>query len=91
MKKITSIEVLPEFCLKLTYVDGRSAHVDFKNKIQKGTVTASLADPGFFKQVKISYDGRAIEWPGEVDFCADALWFEGSGEVNPFIESEKAS
>lgn len=91
MKKITAIEVLPGFRLKLIYTGGRSIQVDFTGKIQEGTVTAPLADPGLFKQVKISYDGRAIEWPGEVNFCADSLWFEGSGEANPFLESEKAS
>lgn len=91
MKKIIAIETLPGFCLKLTYADGRSVQVDFASKIQEGTVTAPLADPVFFKRVKISYDGRAIEWPDAVDFCADALWFEGSGEANPFVESEKAS
>lgn len=91
MKKITAIEVLSGFRLKLTYAGERSIHVDFSDKIQEGTVTAPLADPELFKQVKISYDGRAIEWPGEVDFCADALWFEGSGEANPFVESERAS
>ena len=91
MTKITTIEVLPGFHLKITYVNGKSIQVDFSDKIQAGTVTAPLADPTFFKQVKISCDGRAIEWPGEVDFCADALWIEGSGEANPFVESEKAS
>ncbi|MGK5083297.1 DUF2442 domain-containing protein [Bdellovibrionota bacterium FG-1] len=82
MKKVTAIEVVSGFCLKLTYADGRSIQVDFTSKIQKGTVTAPLAEPGVFKRVKIACEGRALEWPGEVDFCADALWFEGSGEVN---------
>lgn len=91
MRKIVAIEALPGFRLKLTYAGGRAIEIDFASKIQKGTVTGPLADPEIFKRVKIAPSGRAIEWPGEVDFCADALWFEGSGEANPFAESEKAS
>ncbi len=51
--------------------------VIFESKIQKGTVTEPLSDQSFFKRAKIASGGRAIEWPGGVDFCADSLWFEG--------------
>ena len=91
MRKIIAFEVLPEFRLKLTYANGKAIEINFESKIQKGTVTEPLLDRGFFKQAKLASGGRAIEWPGGVDFCADSLWFEGSGEVNPFVESEKAS
>jgi len=37
---------------------------------------AALADPKVFAQVKVGERGRSLEWPGEIDFCADALWFE---------------
>ncbi len=91
MRKIIVLEVLPEFRLKLTYANGKTIEINFESKIQKGTVTEPLLDREFFKQAKLASGGRAIEWPGGVDFCADSLWFEGSGEVNPFVESEKAS
>ena len=92
MRKILSCEVLSNFRLKITYADGRTIEIDFTNKIEKDTVTESLGNPDFFKQVKITRDGRAIEWPGKVEFCADSLWFEGSGERNPYVNnSEKAS
>jgi len=91
MRKIISIQVLPKWRLKLTYATGREIEVNFESKIEKGTATEPLLDEDFFKRVKIAFGGRALEWPGELDFCADALWFEGSGEVNPFAESEKAS
>jgi hypothetical protein len=91
MKKILAVQTLPNFGIKLTYDSGKVVELDFSSKILKGTVTEPLSDPEFFKRVRIARGGRALEWPGEVDFCADALWLEGSGEVNPFIESERAS
>ena len=39
-------------------------------------VFAVLADPAIFTRVRIGERGRSLEWPGELDFCADALWFE---------------
>ena len=90
LKKITAIEALPDYRLRITFLDGVTVELDFKKKILPGTVTAPLSDVDFFKQVKIAPGGRAIEWPGEIDFCADSLWLEGSGEVNPYID-KKAS
>ncbi len=75
MRKILSCEVLSNFRIKINYDDGKTIEIDFTNKIEKDTVTESLANPDVFKQVKITRDGRAIEWPGEVEFCADSLWF----------------
>ncbi|GGA31829.1 DUF2442 domain-containing protein [Okeania sp. KiyG1] len=36
----------------------------------------------FFSQVKLGEGGRYIEWDGEIDFCADALWFEAHPNDN---------
>ena len=37
---------------------------------------ATVDDPAVFTQVHVGERGRSLEWPGEIDFCADALWFE---------------
>jgi hypothetical protein len=42
-----------------------------------------LGDRDFFSQVKLDEGGRYIEWPGGLDFCADALWFEAHPNDNP--------
>jgi hypothetical protein len=44
---------------------------------------AAFADPEFFAQVRVSEDGRSLEWPGDLDFCADALWFKAHPEDAP--------
>lgn len=64
--------------LRLVFADGEERVVDFKPVIQRGGVFTRLSDPQLFARVSVSKDGRYIEWPGEIDFCADALWLEGS-------------
>ncbi len=91
MKKITQVRVLAERKLELTFSDGKTIQVDFSSKIEPNTVTAPLADVDFFNRVKVAQAGRAIEWPGEIDFCADALWIEGSKEENLYLKKSKAS
>ena len=59
--------------VRIRYTDGEVANVDFRSAIGKGGVFAALADPDFFAQVTVSDDGRYITWPGELDFCADAI------------------
>lgn len=86
IRKITGLEALPEYRLRITFFDGLTIELDFKKKIEQGTATEPLLDVEFFKQVKITQGGRAIEWPGEIDFCADSLWLEGTGEPNPYVD-----
>jgi len=59
--------------VELEFADGFRGSVDFAESIQKGTATAALADPAVFSALRIGPGGRSLEWPGEVDFCADAL------------------
>ena len=81
--------------LRLTYADGSMVEIDFAPLIQQGGVYAPLADPAFFVQVSIGAGGRFIEWPGGLDFCADALWRQGHGDAlddeHEPVESSKAA
>ena len=40
---------------------------------------APWADYGFFRRAMIGEHGRTLTWPGELDFCADALWLQVTG------------
>jgi hypothetical protein len=57
--------------------------------VGKGVFTA-FSDPSFFSQVRVGEGGRSLEWPGELDFCADALWFEAHPEDAP-MEARRAA
>ena len=43
-------------------------------------VFRALADASVFALVRVGDGGRSLEWPGDIDFCADALWFEAHPE-----------
>lgn len=77
LRTIRSVSLEPNSQLRLTYADGETIVVNFLPVIQRGGVFAPLSDPEFFSQVCIGERGRYIQWPGELDFCADALWLEG--------------
>jgi len=88
MLKITDVKPDGSLKIKLTYSNARSITIDLTSRVKKGGVFAPLADPSFLAQVKIGRNGRFLEWPGEIDMCADALWFEGTGEVFSIEESK---
>jgi len=63
------------YSVKLTWANGETTVNHFDHLVGKG-VFATVADPAVFEQVRVGERGRSLEWPGEIDFCADALWFE---------------
>ena len=90
LRTIRSVVPEPNYKLRLTYADGETIVVDFTPVIQRGGVFAPLSDPEFFSQVLIGERGRYVQWPGELDFCVDALWLEGhANEGLEAIESRE--
>lgn len=91
MKRIVYIELLPDYRLQLRYEDGVEGVVDLSAEVGKGMFTA-WQDPAHFASVQIVHHGRSLEWPGEVDLCADALYLEITGkkvgELFPALQPE---
>jgi hypothetical protein len=71
--RIERLEVTSAFKLTAIYRDGMQVNLDFSELLAAGGVMDPLRDATLFAQVKIVRNGRAIEFPGNVDFCADAL------------------
>ena len=66
----------PDFTVTIQWRDGAESTVDFKPNIAKGGVCEPMADPDYFTgKMQVDEDGRSLGWPGEVDFCADSLWY----------------
>ena len=78
MKRITTVEPLPGYKLKLRFDDGVEGAVDLSAEVGKG-IFAAWSDPEHFVQVMLAHGGRALAWPGEIDLCADALYLEVTG------------
>jgi len=66
----------------LTWANGETTVNSFGHLVGKG-VFAAFNDPAFFAQARIGEHGRSLEWPGELDFCADARSFKTHREDAP--------
>jgi hypothetical protein len=66
----------------VTWANGATTVNRFDQLVGKGVFTA-FADPALFARVSVGERGRSLEWPNEIDFCADALWFEAHPEDGP--------
>jgi len=74
--RVTEVEALPGFRLRVAFADGLSGTVDMSGLVHspKAGVFAALADPSLFAQVTLDYG--AVAWPGELDLAPDAMYAE---------------
>lgn len=80
VKRIVALEILQNHRVRLRFADGAAGEVDFSRHAGKG-VFAPLADEAFFRRAALGDQGRTLTWPGELDFCADALWLQVTGKT----------
>ena len=79
---IRNANVCDDRQVEIVFDDGTAAVVDFAPVIARGGVFAALTNQDVFSRVTIGEGGRSLEWPGELDFCADALWRKAHQEQN---------
>jgi hypothetical protein len=74
------IEARPErdFRLFLRFDDATAGVIDLSEFAGRG-VFAAWNKPGVFERVRITEQG-AVEWPGEIDLCPDALYLRLTGK-----------
>ena len=78
MKKITELRVLEGYRVWLRFDDGVEGEANFASRVGQG-VFVPWTDYAFFRQAGVGEGGRTLTWPGELDFCADALWLQVTG------------
>jgi hypothetical protein len=76
--KITEARPLENYKLFLRFDDGVSGVVDLSDIAGRGVFEAWKRGD-IFQQVRITELG-ALEWPGELDLCADALYLQLTGK-----------
>ena len=86
MKKILSVEVRQPLQIVLSFDDGAEGCLDLSTYPRTGVFSA-WDDPAFFSQVSVGQGGRSLEWPDEIDLCADSLWLELTGNSPESIYS----
>ena len=79
MKKIMALKRLNDYRVWLRFDDGVEGEVDFSTKPRTG-VFAPWNDYEFYRQARLGEQRRTLTWPGELDFCADALWLQLTGQ-----------
>lgn len=77
--KIKRLKALPGHRLQLEFVDGVVGIVDLSAKVGAG-VFAVWQDQGVFAQARVGQSGQ-VEWPGDIDLCADTLYLEVTGHL----------
>jgi hypothetical protein len=77
--RIINATPLPEFRLQLFFDNGERGIVDLSPLYGRG-VFAAWAAPGAFEKVAVTQEG-AVEWPGEIDLCPDALYLRMTGKA----------
>ncbi len=76
--KIVAATALPKYCLELRFDNEVSGNVDLSGLVGQG-VFAAWRNPGLFDSVRVTEHG-AVEWPGEIDLCPDALYLRLTGK-----------
>jgi CubicO group peptidase (beta-lactamase class C family) len=71
--RVSAVEVLPAYKLKVRFIDGTEGTVDMSRLIcdPGAGVFASLRDPAAFSQAYV--ESGAVSWPGEIDLAPDAM------------------
>ena len=77
--KIVQASPLHGFRLHLCFEDGVSGEVDLSGLAGCGVFEAWLQEDTF-DRVRVTEAG-AVEWPGEIDLCPDALYMRATGST----------
>ena len=73
---IKSATAKSDHTVEITWENGTRSVVDFTLTIRKGGLFARLEDVDFFvNELGVGGDGDWLEWPGDLDFSADSLWY----------------
>ena len=76
--RITTAKPLAAFRLELKFDNGETGVVDLSSYVGQG-VFAAWERPGVFENVAVTSEG-AVDWPGEIDMCPDALYLRMTGK-----------
>jgi hypothetical protein len=72
LPRITNVEPLDGFRLRLTFTDDLVREVDLAGNLW-GPMAEPLQDPGYFRQVRVDRELGTIVWPNGFDLDPDVL------------------
>jgi len=87
LPRVKEVRHLRDYRLALTFADGTSKELDFKERIVgRGGVFGPLENVEFFRQVQVDSEAGTIVWPNGVDFCPDVLYSLATGKPIRVLE-----
>lgn len=92
--RVTAVDPLPGYRLRVTFRDGATGEVDMSDLIRASAgVFAAIRDEAAFAAVQVA-DG-VVTWPGGLDLAPDAMYYEivanGTWKVPPFPNANPPS
>ncbi|MGM8930218.1 DUF2442 domain-containing protein [Salinicola halophyticus] len=72
MHRVTQVEALPDYRLRVTFNDGSEGIVSLADRLF-GPMFEPLKDSSFFAQASVDEFG-AVCWPNQADLAPDALY-----------------
>jgi hypothetical protein len=72
LPRITAVEPLNSFRLRLTFTDGLIREVDLSDDLW-GPMAEPLQAPGYFRQVRVDPELGTVVWPNGYDLDPDVL------------------
>jgi Protein of unknown function (DUF2442) len=70
--RVTEVEPLTGFMLRLTFTDGLVREVDLSKDLW-GPMAEPLQDPGYFARVRVDPELGTVVWPNGYDLDPDVL------------------
>ncbi|MGQ0663893.1 MAG: hypothetical protein ACT4P2_09955 [Pseudomonadota bacterium] len=75
--KIEAATARPDHTVEIVWETGERSIVAFADTVAWGGVCTDMQDPTYFvSQMRIGENGGCLSGPDEVDFDADALWYQ---------------
>lgn len=73
MIRVTEVEALDRFSLRLGFNDGSEQVVDLEDELWGPVFEPLKADPDLFRQVRVDEEIGTIVWPNGADMDPDVL------------------
>lgn len=86
MVRVTELEVLDGYRLRVGFSDGARRVIDLANELS-GPVFEPLRDPRLFRQVRLDDELGTIVWPNGADIAPEALY---TGFLEPPADRREA-
>ncbi len=91
MTRVSAVEPLHDFVVKLSFTNGVVADVDLQ-QFMWGEVFAPLVeDPSLFQRVAVDEILGTIVWPNEADLDPDVLYALATGTYEELMRGEAVS